>query len=567
MDDVHLYGEGGNVKIVYNLLEMEIVFEDAYKPINNIAEEKLLCLLLNNCGRGKRCENETDKIKELTRQLTNYCVACGELLEFDSNELLVCGKTRCQYTSEEILIDDYVVNYFKRDPSVTRFLLETTYHAAKSSKRSLIYEPFPNTQLPRGQLPRGQLSVLQGGTPTKDFTKIDQIVADHKLNDVIKNIGASETDKNLCNSLGKDAYGFIKFSLKSNNTDLREVNLVDALELKINTTPVTSFKKPKSVSFDLDSLKQFEISHHPRVEESFKRDAQKFGTMYLYHGSSNDNWYSIMRNGLKICSNTRLMTTGAAYGTGIYLSNMLSVSLGYAPGNPCIIGVYEVISDPKKLHKKTPNIFVATDDKILLLRYLITTQRSLIENTDLHLKLDKRFEGLACDKKTVAKIQTSLCSKRLLSEYKKLMKADSSVLGFYINLPDEANMYIWDVFINKFEGNIELQQSLDHLKIPHIKLEIRFPDNYPVTPPYIRVVTPRFVFRTGHITAGGSICMEILTSQGWSPLYSIESLIVDIKCLLSEGSAKIDTTNSTPYSFQESKEAFFRAAASHGWKV
>jgi len=42
-----------------------------------------------------------------------------------------------------------------------------------------------------------------------------------------------------------------------------------------------------------------------------------------------ENWYSIMRNGLRNLSNTHLMTAGAAYGQGIYASSHYLTSYGY----------------------------------------------------------------------------------------------------------------------------------------------------------------------------------------------------------------------------------------------
>jgi ubiquitin-conjugating enzyme E2 Q len=50
----------------------------------------------------------------------------------------------------------------------------------------------------------------------------------------------------------------------------------------------------------------------------------------------------------------------------------------------------------------------------------------------------------------------------------------------------------------------------------HILLEMKFSAEYPHVPPFVRVVKPRFQFRTGHVTIGGSICMELLTKSGWS---------------------------------------------------
>ena len=53
--------------------------------------------------------------------------------------------------------------------------------------------------------------------------------------------------------------------------------------------------------------------------------------VYLYSVSSApENWHSIMRNGLMNASNTKLMTAGAAYGAGIYLSPDSSISAGYS---------------------------------------------------------------------------------------------------------------------------------------------------------------------------------------------------------------------------------------------
>lgn len=62
-----------------------------------------------------------------------------------------------------------------------------------------------------------------------------------------------------------------------------------------------------------------------------------------------------------------------------------------------------------------------------------------------------------------------------------------------------------------------------------VVLEIRFPPDFPWEPPFIRVVSPRFGFRTGHVTVGGSICMELLTASGWSPAYALESVLVQVR--------------------------------------
>jgi ubiquitin-conjugating enzyme E2 Q len=81
-----------------------------------------------------------------------------------------------------------------------------------------------------------------------------------------------------------------------------------------------------------------------------------------------------------------------------------------------------------------------------------------------------------------------------------------------------------------------------------LQYEVIFSDNFPFDPPFIRVVFPRFAFRTGHITVGGSICMESLTPSGWSSARSLESYFVEVLSLLNAGDARLDLVNLIPYS-------------------
>ena len=64
------------------------------------------------------------------------------------------------------------------------------------------------------------------------------------------------------------------------------------------------------------------------------------------------------------------------------------------------------------------------------------------------------------------------------------------------------------------------------------------------------------MYQTGHVTVGGSICMESLTPSGWSSARSIESYFVEILSLLNVGGARIDLHRRFPYSEGEAKEAF-----------
>ncbi len=274
-----------------------------------------------------------------------------------------------------------------------------------------------------------------------------------------------------------------------------------------------------------------------------------------------------MRNGIKICSNSQLMTAGAAHGIGIYLSNDINLSLGYAGGNVCIFGVYEVLNIPSKLHH-SHTIFVAKDEKMLLLRYLfIPPSHNFIRQLDLNKVLNDKFSHrIHIEKKVVEKKSNVLKNKRLLNEYKKITSLDSNKVGFTVELSEEDVIDIWKICITNFDNSCMIKQDLDKLGINMIEMEIRFPERYPIEPPFIRIVSPRFVYRTGHITSGGSICMELLTKSGWSAMYSMESLVIDIKCQIVEGDGQIDMHRwNHNYSYQEAQQSFYRVASSYGW--
>lgn len=78
----------------------------------------------------------------------------------------------------------------------------------------------------------------------------------------------------------------------------------------------------------------------------------------------------------------------------------------------------------------------------------------------------------------------------------------------------------------------------------------------------------------GHVTAGGAMCMELLTTSGWSAVSSIEGVLLQVRLAMSnlepsparlEGKGNKQTV--MDYSVGEAVAAYIRACDRHGWKV
>jgi hypothetical protein len=106
---------------------------------------------------------------------------------------------------------------------------------------------------------------------------------------------------------------------------------------------------------------QFDVNYFQGdclCDPHFDELASKFGTITAFHGSSLDNWHSIIHNGLKNLSGTKDMKFGALFGNGIYFSEDLVVSRmfsevgrGWKDGRLGsqleVVGMFELVNDPQ----------------------------------------------------------------------------------------------------------------------------------------------------------------------------------------------------------------------------
>ncbi|XXG97232.1 hypothetical protein Hte_003527 [Hypoxylon texense] len=177
---------------------------------------------------------------------------------------------------------------------------------------------------------------------------------------------------------------------------------------------------------------------------------------------------------------------------------------------------------------------------------------------------------------------TGIAQKALGLEIKKLHKLQAATplhqLGWYIDFDRLNNMFQWIVEFHSFDPSLPLAKDMKVKGITSIVFEMRFLSSFPMSPPFVRVIQPRFLpFANGgggHVTAGGAMCMELLTNTGWSPANSLESVLLQVRlAMCSENPpARLEKTKSrqsspSQYGIHEAIDAYTRAAQVHGWQV
>ena len=117
---------------------------------------------------------------------------------------------------------------------------------------------------------------------------------------------------------------------------------------------------------------------------------------------------------------------------------------------------------------------------------------------------------------------TSQATQVINRELKAILKVQESTplheLGWYINRNMIQNVYQWIVELHSFDSDLPLSTDMKNAGIRSVVLELRFGNDFPVSPPFARVIRPRFLPFTvgggGHVTGGGAMCMELLTNSG-----------------------------------------------------
>ncbi|KAL5365159.1 hypothetical protein BJX96DRAFT_179587 [Aspergillus floccosus] len=169
---------------------------------------------------------------------------------------------------------------------------------------------------------------------------------------------------------------------------------------------------------------------------------------------------------------------------------------------------------------------------------------------------------------------TKALHKRLQETLKVQKREPLHELGWYIDPNLVNNVYQWIVELHTFDPSLPLAKDLKRAKIQSIVFEIRFPPHFPMSPPFVRIIRPRILSfgrgGGGHVTLGGSMCMELLTNSGWSAACSMESVFLQVRLALSNTEpqpARLDSSTKTDYTVGNAISDYKRVCQLHGWQV
>ena len=303
----------------------------------------------------------------LSDNFLDYCTICNKELKIRGLEKVsCCEKDECIKLLSQIPIDNKLSKLFEYDPKLIELLCSLLKSAVIHPKAQKIYNVIPK---------------LPNVNTFADFKNyVDKYLKLEKINIVHSEI---PNEIELINKLGIEMYSLIKISINDNYFSLSTLGHLDNLQ-NFNIGLATNIYD----KMDNRTIHLIKLNYTASIENSFNTG------FYLYHGSSFENWYSIIKNGLKVMSGTEFMTSGAAYGNGIYCSNSFQMSYGYSNKlqtvtnvkSRNIIGIFEFLTDPK-VYQKAPGIYVINNDKVLLLRYLVVTNNIFSQGTEI----DKYF--------------------------------------------------------------------------------------------------------------------------------------------------------------------------------
>lgn len=443
---------------------------------------------------------------------------------------------------EQVCIDDFVFRNLQYFADKATLLISLAYAAIiqdhDTHRQRSVFNPLPKF--------------------VRSFNEIYDIVYSSKI---VNRVEKLSQDKNIKNDLdildviGFDLYRFIKHTLyQTQHMDIKQSHLFSSKDI---STYMDTNEESTTSKIDLTNLnaKVYEVIH--TLDDDTKWDSK-----FMFHGSPYFNWFSILNNGLYVPTKSQILHANA-YGSGVYLAENASTSLLYSRNyhGKYIMAIVQVNNNAKFNYGADKSIMVIHNKDSIRVKYLIYFD--MTEAASAHSFMSGFFNFMTTKINDIKKkndlvksdtIFNKICLKRLTAEIKQVQKTDK-IYDYPVKFTyNEEAIHIWTV---------EIETPTE--KWGKMIWEIRFNNDFPIQPPFVRIVSPAFKYQTGHITVGGAFCNPILTNQKWRSSVSILALLETLLVNMEEGGAELDKAHKVPYNYQEALAAYNRYKNAHGW--
>ncbi|KAE8296158.1 Poly [ADP-ribose] polymerase 6 [Larimichthys crocea] len=221
--------------------------------------------------------------------LNEYCVVCDERHVFQNGPSSL-HQGALFFSFYTLGVMSGVTEEVATGAEVVDLLVAMCRAALQSSRKSIIFEPYPSVVDPCNP------KTLAFNPKRKSYDRLQKA-----LDSVL-----------LVRRMAQGPYSEIK----------KQMDKIDPLAHPLLQCNLSSCTRHQFLL----------VSGPPSKEARFKTARKLYGSTFAFHGSHIENWHSILRNGLINASYTKLQLHGAAYGKGIYLSPISSISFGYSMG-------------------------------------------------------------------------------------------------------------------------------------------------------------------------------------------------------------------------------------------
>lgn len=240
--------------------------------------------------------------------LNEFCVVCDEPHVFQNGAMLkpaVCSRELCIFAFQTLGVMSDAANDIATGAEVVDLLITMTKAASKHSRKHIILDPFPTVVDPTDP------NNLALNPKSKDYTKVETVL--NQLMTMEQMVAMSSSDiKKTLDIKDRLCYPLLQWIITSNRSH------------------IVKLPPEKRIPFMKTPFQFLLLSSPPAKEAKFREAKDKFGSTFAFHGSSIENWHSIIRQGLIVASGTNKQVNGAAYGNGIYLSPHAATSFGYS---------------------------------------------------------------------------------------------------------------------------------------------------------------------------------------------------------------------------------------------